>query len=598
MSECRHRGWLATIAALVSQGCAGSAPHRGNTWIEEDLGSRHQTASSEDRSLAPRWQEDASPAAGPDTQQKGSREIDDALAALAGAFSDAEVRAATARIDRALAAHGWAALSGGANSLDELERRVAGRLDRSGGARLAWYVARLWAHGRSHDRATMWLRRGNAAFAAAASGAISVASTGSNRASIDARDKALARDLAELTAQLDAVVISPQRVAVLLPLSGRFAAIGRELRRTVELVPALGVQWQFLDTGGDPHQASAAVDQADRSGAVAILGPVGDRESLAAARRAAQRGVPIALLAPGDGADASLGVFRLSWSAQDEARAVAQWAAVNDFSSVAVLAPRDDVGNLAASAFIAAARTLGLTVTAQGQYDAVGGAIEPDLKQFLNLVPARNPRLAAHLRRGGKRAWQTFVPEVGFSLLYLPDRADRAALVAAFLPYFGVELRSEEIMDPVRLQRKYRGVIPQVVQLIGGAGWNVASLPPRAGSAVQGAMIVDVCSAQRDDVAAEVMARLETELGHPASSAAAQTYDAAAWLVAAMLTAGSVVSAGSTGIAPPRQRLRDAMQRTRLEEGACGSLSLGSDGEVVRDPTWLQVDGEELVPAP
>lgn len=412
-----------------------------------------------------------------------------------------------------------------------------------------------------------------------------------------AADPAAAAELAGELAALAAAggpalaAVQPTKVAVLLPLSGRFAAVGAELRRAVESLPPSGVQWQFLDTRGDPAGAQAAVEQAADGGAVAALGPAGDREALAAAKRAAQRGLPIALLAPGDGGDAGLGVFRLAWSPQDEARAVAAWAAANDYQSVAVLAPRDDVGELTSAAFVAAAGALGLTVAARGEYDAAGGSVEADLKRFLNLVPAENPRLAAHLRRGGKRAWQTFVPDVAFSLLYVPDRAARAALIAAFLPYLGIELRTEEIMDPERLRRKYRGVIPQVVQLVGGAGWNERTLPLRGGQAVQGALIFDVCTAQRDDVAGELAAELEARLGHAPTSAAAQAYDAAAWMAQAVTAARAAGRGHRAGV-------RAELMQTRLEAGACGPLSVGADAEVRRESATLQVDGEELVLAP
>src|SRR5690606_19908988 len=160
---------------------------------------------------------------------------------------------------------------------------------------------------------------------------------------------------------------------------------------------ALPICWLFLDTTGDAGGAAAAVDAAVGQGAVAILGPVGDREAIAAARAAALHGVPIALLAPADGADAAAGVFRAVDSPADEGRAVARLAAREGFPTVAVLAPRDDVGQEAADAFAAEAARHRLAVTARGTYDPAGGALEPDVKAFLNLVPASNPRLAAHL---------------------------------------------------------------------------------------------------------------------------------------------------------------------------------------------------------
>src|SRR5262249_28862394 len=167
-------------------------------------------------------------------------------------------------------------------------------------------------------------------------------------------------------------------------------------RAAIELAPAAGARWLWLDTRGTAEGAIAAVETAAAKGAVGILGPVGQREALAAARTAALRGLPIALLAPADGADPSAGVFRAVASPADEGRAVARLAAQDSFPTVGVLAPRDDVGRDAAEAFVAEAARLGLQVTAQGSYDPTGGDVEPDVRAFLGLIPAHNPRLPAH----------------------------------------------------------------------------------------------------------------------------------------------------------------------------------------------------------
>ncbi|MCB9564633.1 MAG: hypothetical protein H6708_29970 [Kofleriaceae bacterium] len=218
------------------------------------------------------------------------------------------------------------------------------------------------------------------------------------------------------------------------------------------------------------------------------------REAAAAARRAGELGIPIGLLAPIDGADPAAGVFRLVAPSTAEARAAAAVAAHESLPTVAVLAPRDDVGRDLTDAFVAAATAAGITVSRTGTYDPTASDLEPDIKAFLGLDPATNPRLAAHLRRHGKKGWQTFSPDVDFAALYIPDTYDHAALVVAFLPYLGVELHTEDFPDPDALARKHGGRIPQVVQLIGGSGWNHPGLLTRGGDLVEGAMIVDVCS--------------------------------------------------------------------------------------------------------
>jgi ABC-type branched-subunit amino acid transport system substrate-binding protein len=441
--------------------------------------------------------------------------------------------------------------------------------DAAPAARLALRAARL-AHHRGDDaEARMWVARASSA----------------------ADEAGVHGELAALASALAAPPVDARTIAVLLPLSGRYAAIGSELKTAIQLAPATGTSWLFLDTRGEPEGAVAAVEAAHGKGVIGILGPVGSREAIAAARAASLRQIPIALLAPDDGADAAAGVFRMVDSPADEGRAVAKLAATDSFPTVGVFAPRDDLGQEAAEAFVAEATRLGVSVTAQGTYDPTSGDLEAEIKRFLNLVPAQNPRLAAHLARHGKKGWTTFSPDVPYSLLYIPDRYDRAAIVAAFLPYLGVELRTTEFPDPARLARKHGGNIPTVVQLVGGSGWNHPSLPIRGGEAVQGAMIVDVFLGDLGgDAAAQFAQAFQQRTTRSPSVSAAQAYDAATLVGAARLAAAAAKD--------PRAALREAIARGKLDDGACGPAAMDVDGELGREPSVLEVQGDQLIVAP
>lgn len=460
--------------------------------------------------------------------------------------------------------------------IDELdEGTVLAALQRAGdaapAARLALRAARLAYH------------RGDEAEARAL---IARASSAADEASVHAELSALATVLA-------APPVAPGVIAVLLPLSGRFAAIGSELKIAIQLAPVTGTTWLFLDTKGEPDGAIAAVDAAIGKGCVAILGPVGQREAIAAARAASLHEVPIALLAPSDGGDPAAGVFRLVDSPADEGRAAARVAAEDSFPTVAVFAPRDDLGGESAEAFVDEAQKLGLAVTGQGTYDPTSGDLEADVKTFLNLIPAQNPRLAAHLARSknARVGWTTFSPDIPYSVLYIPDRYDRGAIVAAFLPYFNVELRTTEFPDPERLKRKHGGHLPQVVQLIGGAGWNHPSLPIRGGEAVQGALILDAFIGDLGgDMGAQFAVTFLQRAGRPPSSAAAQAYDAA--LLVARARQEAAISRD------PRAALRAALSRGKLDDGACGPAAMGVDGELARAPNVLEVQGDQMIVAP
>ncbi|HTL33013.1 MAG TPA: penicillin-binding protein activator [Kofleriaceae bacterium] len=462
-----------------------------------------------------------------------------------------------------------------AATIDELDQATCAAVldqlgDRRPAARVALRAARLAHHqGDDADARAFIMRATNAA----------------DEADVHAELAALAAEAAETP-------VDRKTIAVLLPLSGRFAALGSEFRTAIELAPSEGVSWLFIDTKGEPDGAVAAVEQAWKKGAVGILGPVGTREATAAARAASLHGLPIGLLAPADGADAASGVFRLVGSPADEGRAVARIAQADNFPTVAVFAPRDDVGQETAEAFAAEAAKLGVKVTKQATYDPTDGNLEPDVKELLDLVPSRNPRLAEHLAKNPKNGWKTFSPDVSFSLLYIPDRYDRAAIVAAFLPYYGVELRTQENMNSAQLQRKHGGHVPTVVQLIGGAGWHHPSLPIRGGEAVQGAFIVDAyAGADGGQVAADFEAAFQQKTNRTPSAAAAEAFDAATLIAKAR-------AAVQTSTPDPRGALRNAIARGKLDDGACGPASMDVDGELARTPALLEVQSDQIVLVP
>ncbi len=404
---------------------------------------------------------------------------------------------------------------------------------------------------------------------------------------------------AALAAAIDARArVDAELVAVLLPLSGRYARLGNEIRAAVELAvhASREVRVEFVDTGGEAAAAVAAVNRAVvELGAVAILGPVGENESRAAAGRAVELGIPIALLAPAAaGAAAEVGVFRLWSSPEWEAREAVRLAVRMGYDRLAILAPRDEQGRAQVEAFGAAVAAAGVRLVAAGHYDPTASDLEPDIKAFLGLDPKSNERLRRHLRRKGyKKGWKSFSPAVEFDLLFVPDEYQRAALVVAYLPFFNVEVRSQDVMDIVGLRRKHGGRVPQVVQLLGSSGWHHESIIPRGGSVLEGALVVDVFSGgDNEEFASEEGAVFAESFAarnrRPPSVVAAQAYDAA------LLVLGAA-RRGQRGRHSPRQSFVRALAGSRLDIGACGIAAVTSSGEIVREATLLRIDGGMFV---
>src|SRR5262249_34746636 len=148
-----------------------------------------------------------------------------------------------------------------------------------------------------------------------------------------------------------------------------------------------------------------------------------------------------------------------------------------------------------------------------------------------------------------------------------------------------------ENADPQRLAKKHGGHIPTLVQLVGGSGWHHPTLPVRGGAAVQGAVVFDAVAAQEGGgLATQLVAAFQQKLGRAPATAAAEVHDAA-------LLVGNA-RAQIAGAPDPRSALRGALARAKLDDGACGPVVMGEDGELQRTPVVLEVIGDELQVVP
>jgi ABC-type branched-subunit amino acid transport system substrate-binding protein len=386
-------------------------------------------------------------------------------------------------------------------------------------------------------------------------------------------------------------VVDPRVVGVLLPLSGPYAKLGQELKIALELA-AQGephAVLAFHDTAGSPQGAETGVDDLlHQVRPIVIVGPVGEVEAEAAARRAVFRGVPIALLSPVElVANAELAVFRLMASEEERAAAAARAASALGYERPAVFAPRDEHGVAQTRAFAEAAARAGIPVTRTGYYDPTASELEPDVKAFLGLDPRKNARLRRHLAKHPRDGWKTFVPDVDFDLLFVPDVYEHASLVAAFLRFYNVELRSG--LDPDALVG--RRAAATLVQLFGSSGWHDPRLLLRGQADVEGAYLVDVCP-EMDEGEAGTFAifaeRFAAAVGRPPSRVAAQAYDAMGMVLSARRRA---VAAGGA----PRTTMARALATERVVSGACGPARVNVQGELDRDMALYRIEGGDFV---
>jgi branched-chain amino acid transport system substrate-binding protein len=134
-------------------------------------------------------------------------------------------------------------------------------------------------------------------------------------------------------------------VAILLPLSGRLADIGKPMLRAAQLallVPGSPIL-DIKDTHGTPEGAAQAAREAIEAGDKVILGPVTSTETAPVAPLARRAGIPV-LAFTNDHAQAQPGVWTLGITPGQQVRRLLGQARDTGHVPVAALLPDDDFG--------------------------------------------------------------------------------------------------------------------------------------------------------------------------------------------------------------------------------------------------------------
>lgn len=229
------------------------------------------------------------------------------------------------------------------------------------------------------------------------------------------------------------------KVALLLPLSGQNAAIGRALMQAAEM----GV----FDSGDDnfnlvvrdsaaPGGPAVAVSSAMTEGAKLVLGPLFSQEVPDAARAAGSL-IPIISFS-NDRNAAKPGVFVLGIAPQAQVERVVSFAASQQLRRFAILYPSSAYGNAVKQAYQAAVAQSGGSISMMQGYD-------PAATDFISTM----------------QSLQSSYKSNGFDALMIPEGGQKLRALIAMLPGF----------DIPSLSAGSGGV-----RLLGTALWNDPSL--------------------------------------------------------------------------------------------------------------------------
>ncbi len=375
---------------------------------------------------------------------------------------------------------------------------------------------------------------------------------------------------------------TPNRVGVLLPLSGEYGPPGTAVKEAISLAnerEGRPLELVFVDTAGSVDKAVKGLDQLIlEKGCMAVLGPLLRPEVEAVSAAAQDYEVPLVVLSQHLESDSqSPYVFGAFLTVRQQTDAlVAHAFDVRGIQNFAVLYPKNAYGESARAAFSASVAAKGAKITDEIGYD-------PDARDFLDVARQLGHKAdragelyrlrKAAEARGEDPSKVTVPPQVQFEAVFIPDNARRSSLVASALAY-------EEF--PVGTFRPRYGEPPIV--LLGLNGWNSPDLA-EGGKYMRDALFVDAFLTSDPGVDGFVDA-WQRELGRKPMVVDAMAYDAA-----------RLVAAATKKAATDRVALRRLLTETRIDGPVARGDHFSADRALERDLYVLTLGPQGIAPA-
>ena len=253
------------------------------------------------------------------------------------------------------------------------------------------------------------------------------------------------------------------KVALLLPLSGRDAALGQQLQEAAELAMFDAADERFtllpLDTGGTPDGAREAAGKAVALGARLILGPLFGSEAQAVAPVARAAGINVVTFS-NDQSIAGDNLFVFGFLPRPQVDRVVGYAAGKGAKRFALLAPRGGFGDTVSDELQKAARANRAQVTRSETYESSAGDLSPTVRRFADFE-RRSTALANERKqyegktdevsRQALRRLEGLQGQgdIGFDALLMPEGGDRLRSLAPLLSVYDIDPKSVRLLGTV-----------------------------------------------------------------------------------------------------------------------------------------------------
>ena len=309
------------------------------------------------------------------------------------------------------------------------------------------------------------------------------------------------------------------RIAILLPLSGRYEKIGNDLLKAAYMAvfdqQNTQLRLQPYDTLGTVEGARSATTKALQEGAEVILGPLFS-DAVKATRETAAGRVNVVAFST-DVTAAGNGVYLLGLTPQQQIERVMNFAYRQGLSKFAVIAPETPYGDTAVASLMGTTKRLGVFLTDITRYPA---NLQPgseelqeiakdianyeqrawQLKQAIKKVEARDDKTSkAELARLKKL---DTLGDVNFEALIIPEGGQRVRELAPLLSFYDID--------------------PRKVKFIGTGLWADASL------ASEPALVGGWFAAPSPEPSRQFLARFESTYGYVPPRISSLAYDALA----------------------------------------------------------------------
>jgi branched-chain amino acid transport system substrate-binding protein len=260
------------------------------------------------------------------------------------------------------------------------------------------------------------------------------------------------------------------RVALLLPLSGPNAALGRAMRNAAQLAMFSfadnSFELLFQDTRGTPEGAIDAARLAIGDGASLILGPLlsSSVKAITPAVRAAN--VPV-LAFSSDRMIAGDGIYTMGFLPGAEIEEVLRYAYKRGALRFAVLAPDNEYGAMVTQTFRRVIDDLGASVNQIKFYDPHASDFSGVIRSLADYENRRQNLLEQmeeledkedeiSIRALDRLKQLQTIGDLPFDALLLADGGDRLQAIAALLPFYDID--------------------PAKVRILGTGQWDVSGL--------------------------------------------------------------------------------------------------------------------------